>query len=71
MKKNKSFSDMLFGIIAIIALCGVAFILVNYSSDNVVVSNPIINKKPIDSVQSLPIIKFKSDSIKLDSIKKK
>lgn len=58
--KNKS-TDILVGVAAIFAIVGIAFLLVTYGFDNPSTGLPVPNHKS-DTIHSLPLIKFKSDS---------
>jgi hypothetical protein len=68
MSKETSKSDILVGVVAIIALAGIGYFLIVNGFDNVPNSKPIEHRT--DTIRTLPIIEFNSDTISSDSIKK-
>jgi hypothetical protein len=71
-KKEKSTMDVVVGIAAIFALCGIGYLIINYGLEAPVYQlppSPASVNKPIDehrhdTIRTLPIIEFNSDSVK-------
>lgn len=65
-KKSESRTNLLVGMVAIFALCGIGYLLIVYGFDSIPSSNPRTEHR-IDTIKTLPVIEFKNDTIKIKS----
>lgn len=66
-KKSESRTNLLVGVVAIFALCGIGYLLIVYGFDSTPSSYTPRTEHRIDTIKTLPVIEFKNDSIKVES----
>lgn len=62
-KKESSTTDILVGIVAIIALCGIGYFLIVDGMNNTPTKTTPVIEHRIDTIKTLPLIEFKPDSL--------